>query len=115
MKYIIDTDMGIDDAVALLMVLAHPRAEIKAITSVLGNVPLAQATHNVGVVLDVAKAPATPIYQGCARPLLQQDPDDAVNVHGHDGLGGAGHARRRGDSEQGRRCGRVGNGVRQTG
>jgi purine nucleosidase len=92
MNFIIDTDMGIDDAVALLMVLAHPKAKIKAITSILGNVPLAQATHNVGVVLDVADAPPIPIYQGCARPLLQYEPEDAVSVHGEDGLGGAGKA-----------------------
>ena len=90
MKLIVDTDMGIDDAVALLMVLAHPKAEIKAITSVLGNVSLAQATHNVGVVLDVAGAPSFPIYRGCARPLLQYEPTDGVSVHGEDGLGGAG-------------------------
>lgn len=90
MKFIIDTDMGIDDAVAVLMVLAHPQAQVKAITSILGNVPLAQATHNVGVVLDVADAPPIPIYRGCARPLLQFEPEDAVNVHGRDGLGGAG-------------------------
>ena len=90
MNLIIDTDMGIDDAVALLMVLAHPKAKIKAITSVLGNVSLAQATHNVGVVLDVAGAPPFPIYRGCARPLLQYEPEDAVSVHGADGLGGAG-------------------------
>ncbi len=90
MKFIIDTDMGIDDAVAVLMVLAHPQAQVKAITSILGNVPLAQATHNVGVVLDMADAPSIPVYQGCARPLLQFEPEDAVNVHGQDGLGGAG-------------------------
>ncbi len=90
MKLIIDTDMGVDDAVALLMVLAQPEAEVAAITSVLGNVSLAQATHNVGVVLDVAEAPPMPIFQGCARPLLQHEPEDAVSIHGEDGLGGAG-------------------------
>jgi purine nucleosidase len=81
--------MGIDDAVALLMVLAHPQAKIKAITSVMGNIPLTQATHNVGVILDVTEAPLIPIYQGCARPLLQDEPDNAISIHGPDGLGGA--------------------------
>jgi purine nucleosidase len=90
MKFIIDTDMGVDDAVALLMALAQPDAEVAAITSVLGNVSLAQATHNVGVVLDVAQAPLIPIFQGCARPLLQYEAEDAVSIHGEDGLGGAG-------------------------
>ena len=92
MKLIIDTDMGIDDAVALLMILAHPHAEIEAITSVLGNVSLAQATHNIGVVLDLAQAPAIPIYRGCSRPLMQNKPLDATDVHAADGLGGAGRA-----------------------
>ncbi len=90
MKLMIDTDVGIDDAVALLMILAHPDTEITAITTVVGNIPLAQATLNAGVVLDVADAPAIPIYQGCARPLLQNEPLHAMDFHGTDGLGGAG-------------------------
>jgi len=57
---------------------------------VMGNISLVQATHNAGVVLDVADAPPIPIYQGCARPLLQTEPADASNFHGEDGLGGAG-------------------------
>ena len=55
-KFVFDTDMGIDDAVALLMILGYPEAEVEAVTSVVGNVPLAQATHNVGVVLDAVEA-----------------------------------------------------------
>jgi purine nucleosidase len=89
MKFIIDTDMGIDDAMALLMVLAQPQAELLAITSVVGNISLAQATHNVGVMLNVAAAPPIPIYRGCAKPLLQYQPEHAEGIHGPDGLGGA--------------------------
>ncbi len=90
MKVIVDTDAGIDDAIALLMTLAHPAAEVLAVTTVMGNVSLEQATHNTGVILDVAAAPDIPIFKGCARPLLQCVPPDAVSVHGADGLGGAG-------------------------
>lgn len=90
MKFIVDTDMGIDDALALLMILAQPGAEIEAITTVAGNIPLAQATHNAGVVLDIAAAPPVPIYQGCATPLMQTEPLHAMEVHASDGLGGAG-------------------------
>jgi purine nucleosidase len=90
MKFLIDTDLGIDDAIAFLMILAHPNAEIEAITTVVGNIPMAQATHNVGVVLNVAQAPAIPIYEGCAKPLMQNDPLHAMDFHGVDGLGGAG-------------------------
>ena len=89
MKLIIDTDMGIDDAVALLMALAYPGVEIRGITTVMGNIALPQVVHNAGAVLDIAAAPTIPIYQGCATPLLQYQPDDATYVHGNDGLGGA--------------------------
>jgi purine nucleosidase len=88
-RLIIDTDTGIDDALALLMVLAHRQTRIEAITTVMGNISLAQATHNAGVVLDTAQAPAIPIYSGCARPLMRQQPLHATDIHGADGLGGA--------------------------
>jgi purine nucleosidase len=88
-RLIIDTDTGIDDAVALLMAVAHPQTEIEAITTVMGNISLAQATHNAGVMLDIAHAPAIPIYRGCARPLMQHPPINAMDIHGSDGLGGA--------------------------
>ncbi len=90
MNFIIDTDMGIDDAVALLMVLGHPQASITAITTVRGNISLSQATLNAGVVLDTAAAPPLPIFAGCARSLLGHEPDFASEIHGPDGLGGAG-------------------------
>lgn len=90
MNLIIDTDMGIDDAIALLMVLAQPQTNITAITTVFGNVPLSQATHNTGVVLNVTQAPTIPIYRGCGNPLLQYESENATLIHGEDGLGGAG-------------------------
>jgi purine nucleosidase len=89
MILIIDTDGGIDDAVALLMVTAHPTAELLAITTVMGNVSLEQATHNVNVVLDSVGAPGIPLFRGCPNPLLQYAPINAVVVHGSDGLGNA--------------------------
>jgi len=89
MKLIIDTDVGIDDAVALLMVLAHPRPEVLAVTTVMGNVSLRQATYNAGVILDVAgTARDVPLYKGCGKPLLQYQPENAIDIHGTDGLGG---------------------------
>lgn len=89
MKLIVDTDVGIDDAVALLLVLAYPKASLQAITTVMGNVSLAQATHNAAVVLDAANAPEIPLFMGCAKPLQQTLPLNALEVHGADGLGGA--------------------------
>jgi purine nucleosidase len=92
MKFIIDTDLGIDDAIAFLMILGHPQADIEAITTVVGNIPLAQATHNVGVVLNAAQAPPIPIFQGCGKPLMQNEPLHAMDFHGSDGLGGVGQS-----------------------
>jgi purine nucleosidase len=90
LRLIVDTDLGIDDAIALFMVLAQPAIQIEAITTVFGNVSLAQATHNVGVILDVVGAPVIPIYKGNGKPLLQDEPRHALEVHGLDGLGGVG-------------------------
>lgn len=92
MKLIIDTDSGIDDAIAILMALSYPNVQLLALSTVMGNVPLAQATHNAAVILDVAGAPSIPIFRGCPKPLLQYPPPNATNVHGTDGLGGAGGA-----------------------
>jgi len=87
-RLIIDTDVGIDDAIALLMILAQPDIEIEAVTTVFGNVPLAQVTRNAAVILEMIKATAVPLYQGGSKPLLQAEPLHALEVHGDDGLGG---------------------------
>lgn len=87
--WLIDTDPGIDDALALLMALASPEVSVEAITSVAGNVPVAVATANVHRILAVA-APAAPprVARGAAAPL-RGPLVTALEVHGDDGLGGA--------------------------
>lgn len=86
---IIDTDCGIDDAIAILMALTHPTVEVVGITCVSGNVPLAAVLRNVPIVLDVAAAGPVPFYAGAAQPLLAAH-YHADEVHGSDGLGDAG-------------------------
>ena len=44
--FLIDTDAGSDDAVAILMALRHLDIDVKAITVVSGNVPLEQGVKN---------------------------------------------------------------------
>jgi len=88
-KLIIDTDSGIDDAIAILMALADPAIEVVGITCVSGNVPLDLVTRNVAIVLDAAGAGAIPIFRGADHPLLGA-PVHAGSVHGQDGLGDAG-------------------------
>ncbi|MDQ2840149.1 MAG: nucleoside hydrolase [Acidobacteriota bacterium] len=87
-RVIFDTDLGIDDALALLYLLRTPDVSIDAITTVHGNVPVEQATRNVFDVLGVSGASEWPeVAQGSASPL-RGDCIDATHVHGTDGLGG---------------------------
>jgi purine nucleosidase/non-specific riboncleoside hydrolase len=85
-RLILDTDGGVDDAQALLLLIAAGRAP-DAITTVFGNVSLDSATRNVLATLAHAGA-AIPVHTGAAQPLAQ-DWVDAHQVHGEDGLGGA--------------------------
>jgi len=82
---IIDTDMGVDDAMAVALALASPELEVVGLASVGGNVCLDQATRNIGRLLaglDIKQWPK--IARGLDQPssLL-----DAKDVHGDDGLG----------------------------
>jgi purine nucleosidase len=85
-KLILDTDGGVDDAQALLMLVAGGRAP-DAITTVFGNVGLEAATRNILSTLAVAGLD-TPVHKGSGRPLTQAV-IDAKYIHGEDGLGGA--------------------------
>lgn len=85
-KMIIDTDTGSDDAIALMMAVAHPDAEVVALTTVAGNVALDQATRNAKTTLRIAGRPDIPVFVGCDRPLVYPL-ETATEVHGDDGLG----------------------------
>lgn len=85
-RLILDTDGGVDDAQALLMLIAAGRTP-HAITTVFGNVSLETATENVLSTLAVAGAGA-PVHMGAADPLVTGR-IHAHHVHGEDGLGGA--------------------------
>jgi inosine-uridine nucleoside N-ribohydrolase len=84
---LIDTDPGIDDALAILLALCSPEARIEALTTVAGNVPVDLATVNARRILAVAAPrPMPPVARGAAAPL-QRPLVTAAPVHGHDGLG----------------------------
>ncbi len=83
---IIDTDPGIDDAVAILLALASPEFDVLGLVTVAGNVPLASTTRNALAVLDLARRPEIPVYAGCPRPLAR-DALAAERSHGKGGLG----------------------------
>lgn len=85
-KLVLDTDGGIDDAQALLLLIAAGRPP-HAVTTVFGNVGLEAATANILATLAVAGADI-PVHMG-ADKALAQPLIDAKHVHGEDGLGGA--------------------------
>jgi len=69
---LIDTDPGIDDAVAILLALASPDLELLAVTTVAGNCPLSETTPNALRVLEFAGRRDIPVHAGCSRPLLRE-------------------------------------------
>ena len=68
-QFIIDTDPGVDDAIAILMAMASSEIEILGLTTVGGNVPLARATRNALSLLQAASRSDIPVAKGASRPL----------------------------------------------
>ena len=87
LRTLIDTDPGIDDALALILALRSPELQVEAVTTVCGNVGVDLTTRNALRVLEIA-APAAPpvVARGADRPLGRPH-RAAAHVHGEDGLG----------------------------
>jgi purine nucleosidase len=83
--FLIDTDTASDDAVALIMALRAPDVRVVAITTVAGNVDVAQATRNALYTVELCGADV-PVYSGAEKPLLRAY-TNATWFHGRDGLG----------------------------
>ncbi|MCF8085691.1 MAG: nucleoside hydrolase [Desulfohalobiaceae bacterium] len=87
---IIDTDPGIDDALALLLAFGSPELAPVCITSVSGNVDVDTATDNIlRILARIGPDPAPTVARGAASPL-EKESEHATFLHGADGLGGAG-------------------------
>ncbi|MYS52131.1 nucleoside hydrolase, partial [Streptomyces sp. SID6013] len=86
---IIDCDTGIDDALALLLAVRHPRLDLRAVTCVAGNTDVAGVVRNTLTVLERAGAPDVPVARGAERPLIE-GVRTARHVHGDDGMGDLG-------------------------
>lgn len=100
---IIDCDPGVDDAHALFAAIgARRRLGLEAVTVVAGNVGLDFTRANALRVRDAAglDAAALPIHAGCPAPLTGGT-TDAADIHGQDGLDGAGLPPPRSDTESG--------------
>lgn len=88
-QLLIDTDPGVDDALALLMAYEH--ADVAGLSIAAGNVGLAHTVRNACVLVDLVQA-KTPVFAGCPTPLVRMPEEDAAFVHGQDGFGDIGFA-----------------------
>lgn len=86
LKIIIDTDPGIDDAMAIFYAYLHPEIEVLGLTTVFGNVTVDIATRNALVLTELAKQ-NTPVAKGAAKPLVQSPNGVSDHVHGAEGFG----------------------------
>lgn len=85
-RIIIDTDPGIDDALAILLALASDELTIEGLTVVHGNCSMEQGVTNALSVLELAGREEIPVYEGCELPLVQPSLL-APETHGNTGLG----------------------------
>jgi len=87
-RIIIDTDPGVDDALAFLLALASPEVQLEALTITHGNVTLETGVRNALAVLELTGAAHIPVVRGASLPLV--GPLRASDVaHGASGLGEA--------------------------
>ncbi|MGD8167943.1 nucleoside hydrolase [Herbiconiux sp. P16] len=82
---LIDTDPGMDDALAIALAHNSPELNIVALTAVTGNLPSDRTAANALKVLDLLGAPELPVAQGALVPLGGDYPSDPFS-HGGDGL-----------------------------
>ncbi|KAL3752844.1 hypothetical protein ACJRO7_000272 [Eucalyptus globulus] len=81
-KIIIDTDPGIDDAMAIFVVLRSPQVEVIGVTTIYGKVYTTLATRDALHLLEVAGRADIPVAERKDAKLRIVD-----FVHGTDGLG----------------------------
>jgi purine nucleosidase len=86
-QLLIDTDPGVDDALAILMAQAH--ADMAGLSIVAGNVGLGHTVRNARTLIDLLGVD-TPVFAGCATALVRTPEEDAAFVHGQDGFGDVG-------------------------
>ena len=87
-RVIIDTDPGVDDALALLLAMRSPELKIEAITPVAGNVPLDLTLPNALRMVEISGRNDIPVATGAKVPLMRRLVT-AQYAHGENGLGGA--------------------------
>jgi inosine-uridine nucleoside N-ribohydrolase len=86
-KVLIDTDPGIDDAMAIFYALASPELDVVGLTSVFGNAHVSVCTTNALKLLEIADRAHIPVAKGAERPLAMPYRGPVAFVHGTDGQG----------------------------
>ncbi|HSV85530.1 MAG TPA: nucleoside hydrolase [Levilinea sp.] len=87
-KILIDTDPGVDDAMAILFALRSPELEVVALTTVFGNAPVELTTQNALRLLELEGNSHIPVARGADFPLVRSRGELGMHVHGDDGMGG---------------------------
>ncbi len=85
-KVIIDTDPGVDDAMAILYACLDPSIELLGLTTIFGNVTTDIATRNSLALLELA-GQDLPVARGAEKPIVQEAKPVAWEVHGKEGFG----------------------------
>jgi purine nucleosidase len=85
-RILIDTDPGIDDALAILLALVSPELSLEGLSVVHGNCSLERAVINGLSILELVNASHVPLARGCELPLVQPSLL-APETHGNTGLG----------------------------
>jgi len=84
---VIDTDPGLDDAIAILFALQCGRFDLRGLTTVAGNIGITTVTRNAGRLLALMEQGDIPVAFGAMAPLTRPGMDEVI-IHGEDGLGG---------------------------
>jgi len=86
-KIIIDTDPGVDDAMAIFLAMTSPELDVIGLTTIFGNVDTELATTNALRLLEIAGRTEIPVAKGVEAPLTRPFAGPVAFVHGEDGQG----------------------------
>ncbi len=86
-RVIIDTDPGLDDALALFLAFRSPELRVLGVVTVAGNLGIDTVTRNARGIMRMLGREDVPVVRGAASPL-HREPFHAPGIHGDDGLGG---------------------------
>jgi pyrimidine-specific ribonucleoside hydrolase len=87
-KVILDCDVGIDDAVALALLVQSEKIQLLAVTTNTGNVSIEKTTRNALDVLSLLDEQSIPVAKGVARPAFTVLLENYSKIHGVNGIGG---------------------------